>query len=131
MIRAALVALLLVAQEPTRFVAYDVFVETDGKPLAAWQFEVAGGGKIVGVEGGEGVYSEPPYYDPRALSEGGRVVVAAFTTGTAPSGRVRVARLHFQETGAPRYDVTLMAAAAPGGARMAPKIKLVRWGENK
>src|SRR5205085_6970602 len=81
--------------------------------------------KIVGVEG---VGEKPPYYDPAAL-QGGRIILANFSTEPAlPSGRVLVARVHFQETGAPVYTPTLMAAAAPGGERLEPTIELVRAG---
>ncbi len=126
----------LPAQEPeVRFVAYDVVVDTGGRALAAYQFEVSCDdekGKIVGVEGGVGPHFAPaPYYDPAAL-RGGRIVVAAFTTEPdAPSGKVRVARLHMQETGRVHYASNLVAAAQPGGARFDAKIEIVHAGGNK
>jgi hypothetical protein len=126
--RLALV-LLLAAPQDVRFTAYDVVVDA-AQPLAAWQVELraAGDAKIVGVEGGEPeVYAKPPYYDPAAL-EGGRIVLGAFTTGAAPQGRVRVARIHVQEKGAPEWSSRLVAAAAPGGARFEAKLELVRTG---
>lgn len=116
-------------QEPkVRFVAVDLFAETDGRPLAAWQVELSCVGseaKIVGVEGsGE----QPPYYDPAAL-QGGRIILASFTTEpNPPAGRVRVARVHLMEAGATGYSARVMAAAAPGGERFEPKIELVRMG---
>ncbi len=139
MSRFALLALALAAlpaQEPeVRFVAYDVFIDTGGQALAAYQFEAVcdeAKGKVVGVEGGEGPhYQEAPYYDPGAL-QGGRIVVAAFTTEPgAPSGRVRVARLHMQETGAVEFASRVIAAAQPGGARFEAKIDIVRAGGKK
>ena len=97
-------------------------------PLAAWQIELncdPTQAKIVGVEGaGE----KPPYYDPAAL-QGGRIILADFSTEPSlPSGRVLVARVHFQETGSPTYVPTLMAAAVPGGERFEPRIEVVRAG---
>jgi len=139
MSRLALLALVLAAlpsQEPqVRFAGYDLLIDTGGRALAAWQVEVTcdpAKGKIVGVEGGEGPhYLEAPYHDPAAL-QGGRIVVAAFTTEPgAPSGKVRVARLHMQETGAVEYTPKLVVAAQPGGARFGAKVELVRAGGKK
>ncbi|HLY07977.1 MAG TPA: hypothetical protein VKW04_01610 [Planctomycetota bacterium] len=134
MIRALLVLGLFAsvpapAQQPaTRFVTVDVYATTGGRPLAAWQIELncdPSQAKIVGVEGAG---PKPPYYDPAAL-DGGRIILADFSTeASLPSGRVLVARVHFQETGSPVYTPTLMAAAAPGGERLEPKIDLVRAG---
>jgi hypothetical protein len=115
-------------QSAVRFVAVDVYANTGTSPLAAWQIEVncdPSQAKIVGVEG---VGDKPPYYDPAAL-EGGRIILANFSTESElPSGRVLVARIHFQETGSPVYTPTLMAAAAPGGERLEPTIELIRAG---
>jgi len=117
-----LVALL--PEQETRFVAVEVYAETDGKPLAAWQVEIQTDAKIVGVEGSK----ELPYYDPAAL-EGGRIILAQFTTDpNPPAGRVLVARVHMRESGKADYVAKLMAAAAPGGERIAPRIDLVRVG---
>jgi hypothetical protein len=118
--------LLLCLQDAPRFAVYDVTIETDGKPLAAWQLEVTSAGKLVGVEG----FPKPPYFDPAAL-EGGRIVLAGFSTDAAPTGRVRVARLHFFEERAADPASKLIVAAAPGGGRIDAKITLVRLGEKK
>ena len=119
---------LLPRQEPQiRFVAVDVYAETNGRPLAAWQIELEcdpAQAKIVGVEGGE----KPPYYDPAAL-QGGRIILAQFTTDPhPPAGRVLVARVHLQESGKTDYVAKVMAAASPGGERFEPKIEIVRSG---
>jgi hypothetical protein len=115
-------------QPVSQFVAIDVYADTGGRPLAAWQIELncdPSQAKIVGVEGAG---ARPPYYDPAAL-EGGRIILADFSTEPSlPSGRVLVARVHFQETGSPTYVPTLMAAAAPGGERLDLRIDLVRTG---
>lgn len=114
-----------------RFVAVDVYLEAGEKKLAAWQVEVATGDRatIVGVEGGEpAAYREPPTFDPEAL-QGGKIILAAFTTKEAPSGRVRVARLHLMESEKAALEGKVVAAAAPGGARFEAKVTLERTGE--
>lgn len=119
-----------VAAPGPRFEARDVWVDPAGEPLAAWQVEVedpSGRAVLVGVEGGEHpAFAEPPYYDPEALRKG-RVVIAAFDTGEdVPSGRTRVARLHFQldPGGEPDFQVKLTVAASPGGEEVPAKVTL-------
>ena len=128
--KALTLVLSLIALTPAQqvqFIAVDVYADSGGKGLAAWQIELdcdPAKAKIVGVEGGE----KPPYYDPAAL-QGGRIILASFTTEPRPpAGRVLVARVHLQETGKTEYAVKVMAAAAPGGERIEPKIDLVRMG---
>lgn len=114
-----------------RFVAVDVYVEAGDKKLAAWQIEIGTDDRaaIVGVEGGEpAAYREPPTYDPAAL-QGGKIVLAALTTGDAPSGRVRVARLHLMESAKVDLIGKVVAAGAPGGARFDAKVTLERMGD--
>jgi len=139
MIRLLILALALAAlpaqESEVRFTAYDVVLDTGGKPLAAYQFEVScdpAHGKIVGVEGGaKPHYSEAPYYDPAAL-QGGRIVLAAFTTEPdAPAGKVLVARLHMQETGPVLLAPKVVVAAPPGGGRIEAKIEISRAGDRK
>lgn len=110
-------------QGETRFSAIDVFIAT-GDPLAAWQLEIVTRAKIVGIEGGDGVFAEPPAYDPAALA-GGKVVLAGLTTEKElPKGRVRVARLHLEETGATIYTPKLIAAAGLGGKKLDATVEL-------
>jgi hypothetical protein len=116
-----------------RFVAVDVYVEAGDKKLAAWQVEIDTDDRaaIVGVEGGEpAAYREPPTYDAAAL-QGGKIVLAAFTKGDAPSGRVRVARLHLMESVKVDLNGKVIAAAAPVGARLDAKVTLERMGDSK
>lgn len=116
-----------------RFVAVDVYVDAGDRKLAAWQAEIRTDDRaaIVGVEGGEAVaYREPPTHDPAAL-QGGKIILAAFTTGDAPSGRVRVARLHLMESAKVALEGKLMAAAAPGGERFEAKLILERTGDDR
>jgi hypothetical protein len=113
-----------------RFRALDVFIDTGGRPLAAWQIEIRGEdgtSKIVGVEGGEPApFAGAPYYDPAAL-QGGRIIIAAFTTDeNPPAGRIRVARLHLVEAGGekPVYSARVLAAATRGGERIDVRVEL-------
>jgi hypothetical protein len=115
----------------SRFVAVDVYVEAGDRNLAAWQVEINTDDRaaIVGVEGGEGAaYRDPPAYDPAAL-QGGKIILAALTTGDAPTGRVRVARLHLMESTKVELKGKITAAAAPGGARFDAKLTLERMGD--
>lgn len=123
----------LAAGQDARFRAVDVFVNAGDEAVAAWQVELpeTKGRLVVGVEGGDGIWSDPPWYDPAAL-RGGRIVLAAFRTADVPRGRVRVARLHLQESGegAP-FDAKLTVAARPGGDRVAARVEIVPMGENR
>src|SRR5439155_1207563 len=90
----ALIALFLVlgasgasvaADGAGRFRTVAVYVDAGQAPLAAYQVEITVGdtaptAKIVGVEGGSAdAFRAAPYYDPAAL-QGGRIIIAAFTT---------------------------------------------------
>jgi hypothetical protein len=120
---AALLALIAcgnAAAEPVTFRPVDVYVDAGERPLAAYQVEVvARGATVAGVEGGDaGAFAEPPHYDPAAL-QGGRIILAAFNTGTdLPRGRTRVATLHMRESGPAEYQIRLMAAASAAGQRV-------------
>jgi hypothetical protein len=114
------------------FKAYDVYADTGEKALGAYQIEVTYGKdtvKIVGIEGGEPAsFEEAPRYDPKGL-QGGRIIIAAFTTDeeSAPKGRARVARIHVSIEGddAAQMVAKLMTAADAGGTKMDIGIELV------
>ena len=123
--------------EMLRFRPVDVWVETGSQPLSAYQLEVhynAATAYLVGVEGGDGVFAEAPYYDPRGLT-GGRIVLAAFTTeSTAPSGRVRVARLHLAMKNAKEWiplESRLVLVAGPDAQPFDATLHLTWTGEEK
>lgn len=124
-----LLAIPAALAENYRFVPVDVFIDSDSKPLAAYQFELIYDPvsvKLVGVEGGEGVFQKPPYYDPKGL-ESGRIIVAAFTTdGNTPSGRVRIARIHlaYSSEAAPELQAELGAAADNDGEKIRAAVEL-------
>ncbi|MGE3175723.1 MAG: hypothetical protein AB7O97_24075 [Planctomycetota bacterium] len=103
------------AERAPAFVAVDVFVAVGANTLAAWQLEVvAPGARLVGVEGSDpGAFAEAPRYDPAALRQD-RVILAALAAGDAlPTGRVRVARLHFErDDAAPAPPPALLGLVA-------------------
>lgn len=109
------------------FRAFDVFVDSKDKALAAYQVDLSFSGanaKIVGIEGGEpAAFKEPPIYDPKAIQHE-RVIIAAFNTVPAdklPKGRTRVATLHVQITGEEpqRCEVYSTTAATADGKKIA------------
>lgn len=84
------------------FGAVEIWIDAGAERLGAWQVELSGpdGLRYSAVEGGEaGAFEEAPTYDPAALL-GGRLILAAYAgaperDGEPPSGRVRVARVHY------------------------------------
>jgi hypothetical protein len=115
---------------PIRFRPVHVYVDPAGTPLAAYQIEIVADGNamIVGVEGGDHpAFFAPPYYDPAALT-GGRIIIAAFDTGSdLPSERTRVATLHMREVGTvePTYRARLEVAGNPDGESVEAAVDLV------
>ena len=113
-----------------RFRSVDLVVDAGGRHLAAYQAEITYPKEqlyLVGIEGGEGEFAPAPYYDPRGL-QGGRIVIAAFTTHTGPAeGPVRVARLHLALRSGewPELGGRLVLAATVGGERIGAGLELV------
>ncbi len=108
--------------ESIRFRTAEIFIDSGDEKLAAWQVEVRYDKQsvaIVGLEGGDAVFASPPYYDPRGM-EGGRIVIASFTTddAKAPAGKIRVTRLHLRISGSPELAIRLITAAKPGGTKI-------------
>jgi hypothetical protein len=110
----------VVVHRVSTFGAVDVFIDAGDHSLGAYQVEIVPSpgvrAKLVGIEGGaDGSFGTPPSYDPAALHRTAgfdRVILAAFSTDDrAPTGRVRVARLHFQfGAGMTEFEVRLIAA---------------------
>lgn len=134
-----------VAPPAVRFTHVDVFIDSAGAALGAYQVELKPSDNrvtLVGVEGGSGggdpataAFAEPPYYDPAALNESsrGRVILAALHAGgEAPTGSTRVARIHVRVVGegAPEFETKIAAAANPAGERIEATVTL-RTGEDK
>lgn len=121
-----------VSEQTVQFEAIDVFVDSGAHPLAAYQFELASqteGVEIVGIEGGShSAFSNPPYYDPRAMNNN-RVILAAYNTGKdLPSGRSRVARVHVQVRGSGNraYRTALTASATLNGEQIPAELSIAR-----
>lgn len=121
------------ARDRDPFARVEIYIDTKGLPLAAWQVELVCDtkkAKITGVEGDDTkAYGNAPYYDPAAL-QGGRIILAAFTTAdNPPSGRIRVATVEMYEEGAnPDYSAKLIVAGGPGGQKIDATIEVVRRG---
>ena len=125
-----------VSGQKVRFAPVHIYLDSGGKALAAYQFELkAGTGqiKIVGVEGGaHPAFHEAPYYDPAALMND-RIIIAAFNTGhDLPQGRTRIATIHLQILGdaEPQYELKLVTAADPEGENLPARLTL-ETGEQK
>ena len=127
---AALLATLLahtaVTNQPIRFQAVDIFIDSKETALAAYQLEFlvqSSDAQVVGVEGGEHpAFKEAPFYDPKAIQHE-RVIIAAFSTGSGdklPKGKTRVATIHLQITGERNPDcaVQLETAATLEGRKI-------------
>ena len=90
-----------------RFAAVDIIVDLpDGTELGSYQVELApldnkvAQVRVVGIEGGEhAAFKTPPFYDPKAIGSE-RVILAAYSTAAElPTGRLRIARVHYEITG--------------------------------
>lgn len=109
-----------------RFAVLDVRVDVGDAQLAAYQLDlVTRRTTIVGVEGGDAPFDEPPHYDPEALRRG-RIRIGAFTTSDAPTGDVLVARLHVLVRGEETYTPTAVLAARPDGESMTVRATVLR-----
>lgn len=118
-------------KEKISFRIVDVSVESKQNALAAYQIDIRYDKKkikIVGLEGGSGGFSEPPYYDHTGL-DGDHIIIASFVDNDlkAKKGKTRVARLHLQTTGCPPFELKTepMAAAKPGGGDIPIKVGVV------
>ena len=128
----------LFAQQPaleegrSRFRAVDIYVDSKGTPLAAYQLEfyaTNGVAKIVGIEGGEhAAFREAPFYDPKAIQHE-RAIIAAFSMASSdklPTGKTRVVTIHIQVIGAeePRFELKLQTAGGVNGRRISVEASL-------
>ena len=118
------------AQAEPRFASVDVYVDANGAELAAWQLELTdayGVARISAVEGGEHpAFADAPHYDPAALQQG-RIRLATFRLdGPFPTGRTRVARIHYmvEASDAPQFRVELSVAADPDGTSLDAEVTL-------
>jgi len=108
---------------PVRFIAYDIFIDAGANELGAYQLDIhdnTHASKVVGVEAGAhaAFANKPPYYDPKALNNEGRIVLAAYSTAEElPTGKTRIARLHLQICGDvdADFELDLIVAADADG----------------
>lgn len=112
----------ITAQTGVRFKTANLVINTNNKPLAAYQVELLYDKErvtIVGLEGGaiDG-FDEPPFYD-RIGMEGGRIILAAFILddSKAPQGKICVSRIHLRVADAQPIVLSarVITAAKPGG----------------
>ena len=110
------------AKTGVRFKTANLVINTNNKPLAAYQVELLYDTErvtIVGLEGGaiDG-FDEPPFYDRIGL-EGGRIILAAFILddSKAPQGKICVSRIHLRVADAQPIVLSarVITAAKPGG----------------
>ena len=111
--------------QPT-FQTLEIYLDPQGSPLGAYQFELTeahGRMTVVGLENGEHpAFAQPPFYDHAAVSSGraDRVIAAAYSLRPAaslPTGRTRVCTVHVQLTGAgePEFELSLVVAGNAEG----------------
>lgn len=120
---------------PPRFAPVDVYVDAGDERLGAWQVELtpkpefAGSVRIVGVAGGELPFADPPYYDPAALADGERVVLADFEVDAASlnTGRSRVAQVQLEITSerTPEFEIRLHSAMRHDGALIDAAVEAI------
>ncbi len=127
---------LLVRPETTgsskvSFLPVRIWIDPHGKPLACYQVEIvatAGDVKLVGVEGGDSdAFNKAPYYDPRALLQGNRIILGAYSLAdNLPAQRTRVATLMVRVAGTvePQFSATLSAAATNDATRIPADVSM-------
>jgi hypothetical protein len=104
-----------------KFAAMDVYLDPHGTALAAYQVQInatAGDIALVGIEGGEHpAFSQPPYYDKRAILDRQVILAAYSTAANLPSGKTRVATLMVRISGKqqPKWSAMLMVAGSAEG----------------
>ncbi len=125
-------------QPIVEFFSVAVYIESGPSELAAFQVDVEsvnGATFLVGVEGGQGAFSEPAHYDPEALQHSGRVVLAALSLDDRlPRGRCRVSTLHYYTTAPghrPKFRGTVTTAVNREAQRIGATLELVREGDKR
>ena len=119
------------------FRSVDVYITTDIQKLAAYQIQIidnSGRATLVGVEGSsvEQAYNHPPYYDQKAL-QSNQIILAAIAGDNKilPSGKIKVATLHYQIKGdAPvKLNQKLIALANKEQKKISGKLDL-QWSKD-
>lgn len=116
------------------FETIDIHLDARGHGLSGYHLVVEGpaGSRVVGIEGGDGVFAAPPHYDPAALERSGAVVLLAYQLdGALPRGRTRVCTLHYFRDEAsrrqdPEYTVTPVVAVDRNGHEIPVRVDWVK-----
>lgn len=115
------------SDEARSFSSVTLRIESSAAELSAWQLRARWNDprtRIVGVEGGEGAFTEPPRYDPRAL-RGGEIVLAALAADDSPErGSVRVAVIHVEHAAGtvPGLNILELIAVGSDGERIRARL---------
>jgi len=118
-------------EDRSRFRAVDIYLDSKGAPLAAYQLEFSvtnSYARIVGIEGGESAaFRQPPFYDPKAIQHE-RVIIGAFSTTGAtdlPHGKTRVATIHLESPNGEELkgELKLHLAADPEGSKISAEAE--------
>ena len=122
----------LVQGRAAEFAVFDVFLDTNGEPLAAYQLKVSDKNaavKIISVEGGEHAsFAAAPKFDPKAIQRD-VIKLAAISLDSIeklPTSRVRIASLHV-EIGpglSPDWAATVERAGRSGGEKIDATISI-------
>ena len=125
---------MLAASNAAEFAVYDIYIDSQAAPLAAYQLKIWDKNaaiKIISVEGGEHpAFQKTPFFDPKAIQRD-IIKLAALHTGPQgelPTSKVRVASLHV-EIGpglTPSLQIEVEAAARLGGKRISAEATLTR-----
>jgi hypothetical protein len=114
------------------FAVFDVYLDSRGERLAAYQLKILDRNaaiKIISVEGGSHAsFADAPKFDPKAIQKS-VIKIAAFSLDPPeqlPARRLRVASLHV-EIGpglTPNLKAVLETAAKPGGKKISAEISI-------
>ena len=114
------------------FAVFDIFLDTSGEPLAAYQLKVSDRNaavKIISVEGGEHTsFAAAPKFDPKAIQRD-VIKLAAISLDSSeklPTRRVRIASLHV-EVGpglAPDWSAIVERAGRAGGEKIGASVSI-------
>lgn len=138
-VAAIWLAATILSTRAAEFAVFDVYVDSRGEPLAAYQVKISDQNaaiKIVSVEGGKHPsYTEAPKFDPKAIQRN-VIKIAAFSVDRReklPTGRVRVASLHV-EIGpglTPAWKAVVETAARPGGGKIKAEVSISKRKANE
>ena len=129
---ALLFASAMLQSRAAEFAVFDIFLDTNGEPLAAYQLKISDKNaavKIISVEGGEHTsFAAAPKFDPKAIQRD-MIKLAAISLDSSeklPTARVRIASLHV-EIGpglSPDWAAIVERAGRAGGQKIDASISI-------